>query len=258
MKYYLLLIVFVLGSFRIAIAQEDFADLSSKERISIAEKEAKESKSDAVFQELMQEAHVFFEQKKYLKAIHKYEEAQERRPYNVYPKVIIADIELSMKDTLEVLRAAEKQEEAEKEQKPLKPKKEEPEPPEPEEPEETREERLEKLDNWEEKERERRARERAAREKKESEKPSVRADGGDVAVGSIADFQKDLAEKYPNGITEKTEKQGNKTVVTRIIVANNKGNEYKKVTHDWGGVFYFKNGDAVTERVWKQETEDKK
>lgn len=255
MKLHIFLFALAFGIFNSGIAQEDFADLSSKERISIAEKEAEESKSDVVFQEIMQEAHEYFKQKKYLKAIHKYEEAQERRPYNVYPKVIIADIELSMKDTLKVLRAAEEQEKEEKKREPLEPEEKEPKEKETPEPEETRKERLEKLDNWEENERQRRARERAAREKKESEKPSVGAQEGDVARGSIADFQKDLAEKYPNGITEKVEKQGNKTIVTRVIVAGNKGNEYKKVTHDWGGVFYFKNGEAVTERVWKQETE---
>jgi len=256
MKIYTLVFVLTIGSFQLGMAQEDFAELSSKERISIAEKEVEEAKSDAVFQEIMQEAHAYFEQKKYLKAIHKYEKAQERRPYNVYPKVIIADIELSMKDTLKVLRKAEEREKAEKQQEePRESQTQKPKEKEQVEPVETRKERLEKLDNWEEKERERRAQERAAREKKKSEAPSVKSNEGDIPKGSIADFQKDLAERFPNGITEKVEKQGNKTIVTRVIVSNNKGNEYKKVTHDWGGVFFFKNGEAVTERVWKQETE---
>lgn len=236
-----------------ASAQEEFADLSAKERISIAEEEKAEAKNDPVFQNLMQEGHHLFKNKHFLKAIRKYEEAQAQRPYNVYPKVIIADIELSMKDTLEILRAAEKNnntnQEAQPEkkvekQKDIKPEK-----------AETEEERLKRLEEWERKERLRLQAEREKKKKEQQKQTSVTEVTGDVKELSIEDFKKDLAKKYPSGITETTTKEGNKTIVTRIIVSNGKGNEYKKVTHDWGGIFYFKNGTAVPERVWKQETE---
>ncbi len=232
-----------------AFAQESIAELSAKERIRIAEKEKTEAAQDVSFQNLMNEGHNLFEGKHYLKAIHAYEKAAEERPFNVYPKVIIADIELSMKDTLEILRAAEKAEEEEIKKQEI------PESPKPDlEPEDKKEDNsIERLDNWEEKERERLAKEREARERMKEENPPVKTIQGDVEALTIDDFREELGEKYPSGITETITKEGNKTITKRIIVKEGSGDEYKKVVHDWGGVFYFKNGDAVTERVWKQE-----
>lgn len=229
--------------------QNDFAELSAKDRIKIAEQEELDARNDAEFQRIMQSGHDLFKQKHYLKAIHKYEEAQEKRPYNVYPKVIITDIELSMKDTLAVLRKAEQ---LEKEQEI---KKEIPEPEvKPETEAESEEERQQRLEEWERKEREKRAAERERQ--KEKEKPATRTIEGDVAVISKDEFREELGSKYPAGMTEEVTSEGNKTITKRIKVVNGKGDEYKRVVHGWGGVFYFKNGEAVTERVWVQETEN--
>lgn len=236
------------------LAQEEFADLSAKERISIAEEEKSKAKNDPVFQDLMKEGHQLFENKHYLKAIRKYEEAQDQRPFNVYPKVIIADIELSMKDTLEILRKEEKnnlpKEQPEKPEKELEKKKET----KPDQAE-TEEERLKRLEEWERKERERLQAEREKRKKEKERETSVTNVSGDVKELSLEDFKKDLAKEYPSGLTETIKEEGNKTIITRVIVSEGKGNEYKKVVHNWGGIFYFKNGKAVPERVWKQETE---
>lgn len=233
-------------------AQEDFEQLSAKDRIDIAEREKQEAKTDAEFQQLMSQGHQLFENRHYLKAIHKYEEAQERRPYNVYPKVIIADIELSMKDTLKVLREAERQ--AERKQPPKDKPEITKEPKEKPQLTETKEETIERLSRWEADVR--RDRERA-REQQETEPATpVESTEGDVKQMSVEEYQRELAQMYPKGITENVTREGNKQITTRIVVNGDKGNEYKKVEHDWGGVFYFKNGDAVTERVWKQETEN--
>ncbi|MBD80163.1 MAG: hypothetical protein CL840_14715 [Crocinitomicaceae bacterium] len=62
-----------------------------------------------------------------------------------------------------------------------------------------------------------------------------------------------LATKYPQGMTEKTYKEKNKTVTKRIVVKGNLGTEYMKVEHAWGGVYYFKNGEATTKYVWQKE-----
>lgn len=236
--------------------QDNFAEFSSKERINIAEKEESEASNDDVFQLLMQDGHELFKGKHYLKAIQTYEKAQDRRPYNVYPKVIIADIELSMKDTLQTLRAAEKAEslkqEIEKAEKPAEineePNIENPEP-------ESEAERRAKQEQWESQERARLEREREREKQRENEKPAEPQMAGDVVKLTTEDLMKELGQKYPNGITEEITTEGNKTITKRIVVANNMGNEYKKVVHGWGGVFYFKNGEAVTDRVWIQETE---
>lgn len=62
-----------------------------------------------------------------------------------------------------------------------------------------------------------------------------------------------LAVKYPQGMTEKTYQEGNKKITKRIIVKGNLGAEYMKIEHSWGGVYYFKNGDVITEYVWQKE-----
>jgi hypothetical protein len=252
MKQNAFLVFLIVTVFQLsATAQEEFADLSSKERISIAEQEESEAKKDAEFQKTMREGHELFMQKHYLKAIRKYEKAQERRPYNVYPKVIISDIELSMADTLATLRAAEQLELPKETPEVI-----EPQTPEPEQQEVKPESDPNKrIDEWEKQERERRQREREAREREAKAREMEKANTEGLETLSIEDYQKELGSKFPNGITETTSKEGNKTITTRIVVKDGKGNEYKKVTHNWGGVFYFKNGEAVTERVWKQETE---
>lgn len=253
----ILFLIFLLSSVSLTElkAQIDFASLSTKERINLAEKEEIEAAGDAAFQQMMQSGHELFKERHYLKAIHAYEKAQDRRPYNVYPKVIIADIELSMKDTLQTLRAAEKAQtqtpKVQAENNPTKPNTNQA----PNPPTETEAQRLEKLDQWEKEERARRERERA-QQKENNANPTEVVMEGDVAKLSTVDYQKELASKYPSGITETVTKEGNKNIITRIIVKDNIGNEYKKVIHDWGGVFYFKNGEAVTERVWAQETEN--
>ncbi|NNC82183.1 MAG: hypothetical protein HKN79_01290, partial [Flavobacteriales bacterium] len=71
---------------------------------------------------------------------------------------------------------------------------------------------------------------------------------------SIEEVQQELAESYPDGVTEETFSEGNRTITKRIVVKDGLGNEYRKVKHGWGGVFYFKNGTSITERVWNQET----
>lgn len=247
MRFYILTIL-MLFQLNATFAQEDFDELSSKDRIEIAEREKIEAGNDYNFQQLMNRGHQLFEQKHYLKAIRTYEEAADLRPYNVYPKVIIADIELSMKDTLDLLREAENEAKKQKAK------------PEEEKVREKREikdpsvDAEKRLDEWEENERKRRKAEREAREEREKQRPGKTTVSGDVEQVSIEDYRKELGEQYPAGITETISEEGNKVITTRVVVKEGRGDRYKKVAHSWGGIFYFKNGDAVTERVWNQET----
>lgn len=71
---------------------------------------------------------------------------------------------------------------------------------------------------------------------------------------SKKDLQEELASKYPDGVTEEQFKEGNRSITKRVVVKDGVGDEYRKVVHGWGGVFYFKNGESISERAWNQET----
>ncbi len=66
-------------------------------------------------------------------------------------------------------------------------------------------------------------------------------------------FRTDLAENYPQGVSEESSTLGNKVIITRIVVKGNKGDEYKKVL-DKAGNYYFKNGQSISENTWDRDT----
>ncbi|PCJ87553.1 MAG: hypothetical protein COA57_04520 [Flavobacteriales bacterium] len=68
-------------------------------------------------------------------------------------------------------------------------------------------------------------------------------------------FHDRLGEKYPEGVTEDEYQEGSKMILRRIVVKDGHGHEYKRITHRWGGVFYTKDGDQITQFIWKIETE---
>ncbi|MAX81374.1 MAG: hypothetical protein CL843_14530 [Crocinitomicaceae bacterium] len=67
------------------------------------------------------------------------------------------------------------------------------------------------------------------------------------------EFNYELAKKYPEGKTEKTYKEGNKTVTQIIYVTGKRGDEYRKEEFSWGQTFYLKNGKEINEVNWKRE-----
>jgi len=77
---------------------------------------------------------------------------------------------------------------------------------------------------------------------------SARGESGDV-------YRSELAENYPQGVTEESSTLGNKVIITRIVVSGKKGDEYKKVV-DKAGEYYFKNGLSISENTWNRETID--
>lgn len=66
-------------------------------------------------------------------------------------------------------------------------------------------------------------------------------------------FSNELAKKYPQGLTIEKYMEGSKSIERRIIVDGEVGVEYKKVTHNWGGVYYFKNGKQSNHFTWQKE-----
>lgn len=75
----------------------DFNKLSPKERSKIAAKETREAAADSGYQHLMQQADEAFRAGRYEDALSAFEKARTQRPYNVYPKVKIQDLQALIK-----------------------------------------------------------------------------------------------------------------------------------------------------------------
>ncbi|MCB0766068.1 MAG: hypothetical protein KDB95_02545 [Flavobacteriales bacterium] len=70
-----------------------------------------------------------------------------------------------------------------------------------------------------------------------------------------ADYNRSkLAQEYPEGVTEESYTEGNKVIIRRVVVNGNKADDYSKVIAKWG-TFYFKNGQSITETMWRGGTE---
>jgi hypothetical protein len=73
---------------------------------------------------------------------------------------------------------------------------------------------------------------------------------------SFSDYNRgELANEFPQGVTEQSTMEGNKVVIRRIVVQGNKADDYKKVIGK-AGTSYFKNGLSITEWIWVRETEE--
>jgi len=95
---YRALMIFMLGLAMPVFAQEeglarDFEKLSAKERARIAKEEQEAARVDVAFQAAMTQAEDLFRQVKYEESMTKFKEARSMRPYNVYPKVKIQDLQ---------------------------------------------------------------------------------------------------------------------------------------------------------------------
>lgn len=71
-----------------------------------------------------------------------------------------------------------------------------------------------------------------------------------------AKYQNELGKAYPEGVTESTEQKDRKKITKRIVVKEQVGSEYKQIKYDWGGTYYFKNGESVGPYIWQYETRD--
>lgn len=67
----------------------------------------------------------------------------------------------------------------------------------------------------------------------------------------------ELADKYPQGITEETSEVGNAIVLRRVKVTGTHVDVYEKTFYKWGGTFYSKNGYNITETLWDLESIEK-
>ena len=64
------------------------------------------------------------------------------------------------------------------------------------------------------------------------------------------DFDKEF---IPEGIKEESIKEQNRTVVRTIVNSKDVKATYLKVIYGYGGVFYFKNSESITESAYNQD-----
>jgi len=267
------------------LAQTGFATLPARDKTRLAQEEELASEQDGNFQSLMMKGMDYFESDRFEEALSSFEEAGNARPLNVYPPVMIEDVKLAMEMYIE----PEKKEEPKKEE----PKKTDPAdnmtadervaimyakemakvnkgtPPKPKEKDPVKEalknevkrdaEGLIIFESEQKKEAEKAVKEETKPalvqehvSPKESSKPTETVKKNSPKTEK--ELQAELGAAYPDGITEKILMEGKKEVTQRIVVKNRSGNDYRRVKHPWGGVFYFKNNTSVTQRVWDEET----
>lgn len=210
---------------------EHFPNMSAKERSRIASKENEEAQKDATYQDVMQRAERSFQEGRYEEAIKQYEEARAMRPYNVYPKVKIEDLRALL------ARQAPKQDTtAMVEEHPV-----DPDPvvpanvvvavqvpaPEP----------VKELDPVVE------------------EKPGPLTEP--LMERSAPPAVPNAPVKPAEGIIEQRYREGHAFVIERAVTIGGRLVKYKRVYHTYGQTFYFEDGLAVDERVWKARFPDR-
>jgi hypothetical protein len=77
-----------------------------------------------------------------------------------------------------------------------------------------------------------------------------------VMLAKPTQFQMNLSDNYPMGVTEESELKQNREV-KRLIVKRTEGvaNQYSRVKWNWGGIYYFKNEQSTSKQIYDLETE---
>lgn len=207
---------------------EEFGRLSAKERTRIAQEEIAQAANDQQYQQVMAEADEHFRHQRYEDALERYTVARAMRPYNVYPKVKIQDLQALMekrdaetkREALTVLVEEPGGSAAPVFDTPV-PVKEEVAPP---------------------------SGPKAAQPEKRSEvKPVPRPSPVIERQAVIQD-----PPTPDEGMTERTLREGRAVVLERVLVQDGRITTWRKVDHPWGQTVYFRDGIAVSERLWEE------
>lgn len=215
----------------------EFANLSAKERARIAKKEQEEAAKDVVFQDVMTDAERLFQARQYELALAQFSEARRLRPLNVYPKVKIQD--------LKALIAKQEAEAAVQDL--VTPKQVEP----------------SNLDSTVTRKEEPVILRREVNESqlhpaevKSSKHPLAPSDTKFVPAVHQPPTppieRPDPAPNMPDGITERSYLEGRAVVLERCVVANGRTEIFRRVSHPWGQVVHFRDGQAISDREWAE------
>lgn len=230
----------------------EFAGMSAKERSRLARKEAEEAAQDQAFQTVMRDAEALFTAQRYDDALARFEEARRMRPLNVYPKVKIQDLQ-----ALIAKRNAER--EADRDTSPslpappqvVTPVEPEPRPqplvevpePVPAPPSVVQPAPQDSAVN-------------PPARREEAPRPEPRPDRTVPSTGTRTPSPVTPAvtptPAPPDGLQERTYKEGNAVVLERRLVKEGRETVYRRVNHPWGAVVYFEDGLAIPARRWAE------
>ncbi|MCC6839394.1 MAG: hypothetical protein IT230_04470 [Flavobacteriales bacterium] len=203
----------------------DFGKLSAKERSKIAAREAQESAADTAYQRIMRHGDQAFQAKQYAQALALFEQARDLRPYNVYPKVKVEDLQALIKQQearTSVPAAAPAQPSSlhtqppPVEQPPPRPVS----PPAPAAPPR-----------------------RVEPPRPEEPSQPVSRPHSRLSPGSTV-------QARPDGVQERIYREAGAIVVERTVWEEGAPLIYKKVVHPSGQTFYFQGSQAITARQW--------
>jgi multidrug efflux pump subunit AcrA (membrane-fusion protein) len=74
-----------------------------------------------------------------------------------------------------------------------------------------------------------------------------------VETPKVAAIPKIRDSDYKEGITEETVNELNRTIYRTVIKKDGTAFNYQKIVYTWGGIFYFKNDNSMTEILFDQE-----
>ncbi|MFT3885217.1 MAG: hypothetical protein QM724_07245 [Flavobacteriales bacterium] len=217
----------------VALAQDDpsltkdFPHLSPKERSRIAARETAEAQEDQVYQAVMHEAEQAFQEGRYEDALAGYGKARVQRPYNIYPKVKIQDLQALLKRRAEEQATAPpgEGEAVTEEPVPIAPPQPPPSP----------------------------VAARPAGDGKATKAPSEDAPSpAPQRQAQAAARPTEARTAPPAGMEERCYRDGQAFVIERTIAVDGRRVVYKRVAHPHGQVFFFEDGISVSERVWNE------
>ncbi len=224
---------------------EDFPGLSAKERSRIAKKEVEAAAADTAFQALMKASEALFQERRYEEALEGFRKARAARPYNVYPKVKIHDLEAMLSKKAGGAVTTPTDLPAPDPVAPTSPPLNETpapfqdgpsaDPP----PAVTAPVPAPAV----------------ARPKVDPPVPRPLPDPVPVPSSSPAVAPPPTIEGTPtkDGMVERSFKEGNAYVIERSVTEDGRTTVFKRVIHPWGGTYHFRDGKAIDERVWKEQ-----
>jgi len=273
---------------------DEFSRLSAKARTRLAKKETAEATADVQFQNLMLGADSLFQIGEYYASLDVYEQARTRRPLNVHPKVKIQDLQALIKSeegmngelagtkdelplqTSDLNAPLRSEQEIDEDAEELDPSQEEEvvssdeEDPfqnivegskpdltspsvDPTEKKDPPKEQLNDKGNL------------PTDDKVQAEfvlkpkdevipKKDITQPRQEPKSTPISKAPSDTEIDLEDRVDKEVYKEANAVITKLTVVRSGNVDVYKKVYHQWGSVFYFKNGLAVTERMWKDET----